>query len=481
MRQNRLFELLRTLAPQEVVRLRQFVDSPYFRTGEQREQLLPLLDLCLEVSRSSDNVALDKDALHAALSLNKPVVSRKIEKSLNVLHQMAVRFLIVDQYLSPAHEPEQQLLLAKTFQDRGLIKRSKSVLNAVQKQLEQYEHQEWLYYFWKLRLSIQMTDVHTLSFSEQRAAMLNQSFEELYLLYHAIRLELSANATTSSNRSLVNLSDLALQLLHEVPNAPELIEANPFLLLCHLHLSLDYKSTPDLALYQKAIAVLRRKTHLLNQESAQNAWALARNIAAGWWNIHKDKNYGSVFLEVSLESLNRGYLYYHGSISPYALEGICKIANELDQPDLALRILNEHRGKIVGESEDEPFYRYYLARHYLFTGNIQEGLRILPASMPENSFQLNARIVEIQLLYEERSELLPYRMDALRLKLNRTVPDWCSPARIRNVRAFLNALARIQRCPPGNIRRLEAIQAQIRAAPNTAEYYWLLAKVGASA
>lgn len=242
------------------------------------------------------------------------------------------------------------------------------------------------------------------------------------------------------------------------------------------YMSLFKRTEPDEQLLHQFIQALREREHRLSSNEVKRAWTMARNIATHWQNLCKEKVYGRIYLEITLENLSRGLLHYNDNILHYTLESICKAALEMDLPELSYRVLSEHRGRIIGEPADEPFYRYNLARHQLYVGNLEEALDVLPHNMPDESYLLHLKVLEIQILYELNSSLLLYRMDALRLFIRRKGSTFFPPQRLLKARRFLNILARICRCPDGNIQRTQDIIAQIQNPPYTLEYYWLLRK-----
>ncbi|HRI61343.1 MAG TPA: hypothetical protein PK228_16500, partial [Saprospiraceae bacterium] len=132
-------------------------------------------------------------------------------------------------------------------------------------------------------------------------------------------------------------------------------------------------------------------------------------------------------------------------------------------------------------TSDELFFTYFLAKYHRYAGNPEKALELLPATLPDNIFQLHAKILEIQILYELNSDLLPYRMDALRVFLHRSGPKLHPQERIIKVGRFLNYLMQLCRCAPGNMKRIGKIVTRIQTDSQTSEYHWLLEKAAALA
>lgn len=477
MRQSRLFELLRTFSKEERLRLRLFAASPYFSRGEWAGQLSALLEFCLASLDNDSGSVPERAEAYAALFPGEASVAGKLEKRMSALYGLAQQFLITELYFLPENEPDHQMALAQELQKRGLNTRSRAALKAARQLLEHAVQHDSVYYAKQLKLAGQETTQAFITPSKSGKIPLNRNFETLFLFYHTVKQDLALSFQSLVSRYAYQPSALTLRILNEEPLPPEFLDSNPFLYFSSFYLALLNRAEPDMDNFNRFIRELRQQEGLLSTYDVQNCWTIARNLLIIWWNSSKKKEIAQLYLDISLENASRGYLSYHGKIHPYSLESVCRMALESGRFDIAYGFVREQRGKISGETEDEPYFRHNMTRYYLHTGDFEKALDELPHSIPDNSVQLNSKILEIQILYELDSELLPYRMDALRIFLNRSGPRIHSPQRLKMVRDFLNFLAQIRRCPPGNARRAETIAARIKSIPPVTEYYWLLDKV----
>lgn len=479
MRKSQLFELLRTFSPQERQRLRLFAASPYFSRGEWAGQLSALLDFCLNFLDKDSESGPEKAEAYAVLFPGEAWVAGKLEKRMSALHSLVLQFLVTEQYFLPENESDRQVVLAQEFRKRDLPARSRAALRTARQMLDRAVQHDSAHFARKLRLAEQETNHAFLTPSRSGNIPLNQNFETLFLFYHTAKQDLALSFQFLLHRFAYQPSALTLRILNEEALPPEFLKSNPILYFGSFYIALSNRPEPDMDNFSRFIRELRQEEQFLSSIDAQNCWAMARNQLIIWWNSTKDKKIAQKYLDISLENASRGYLYYHGKILPYSLEVICKVALELGYFEIAYRFVREHRGKISGETDEEPYFRFNLARYYLYTGAPEKALDELPHSIPDVSTQLNIKILEIQILHELDSELLQYRMDALRVFLNRSGPRMHPPQRIKFVRDFLNYLAQIRRCPAGNMRRAETIIARIRSNLHTAESTWLLKKAAA--
>lgn len=477
--QGRLMELLRTFSLQERQRLRLFVASPYFSKGENSHQLAALLELCLNAIDKNTDSGLEKAEVYAAVFPGEMPVAGKLEKRMSALHRLAMQFLVTDYYFQPENEPDRQLVLAQEFRKRGLASRAGDALQTARQLLERSGRRNSVYLARNLKLTEQEVEHAILQPSKPAKIPLNQNFEALFLFYQAAKNELAIGLAPLIQRFSFQPSPLTWHMLDEAPIPPEFLKIHPMLYFSSHFIALVNRAEPDIEAFELIVRDLRQQENLLAYEDVRNCWAMARNLLIRWWNTWKRKEFLKIYLDISLENASRGYLNYYGKILPYTLESLCNIALALDKPDISYRFIQEYRGNISGEPDDEPFFRYNLAKYYLYTGEPEKALDLLPHSMPDTSCQLNAKVLEIKILYEIDSELLPYRIGSLRMFLNRAAPRLHPPERQKVIGHFLNFLTRICRCPPGNAKRAAAIADSIRATPMVTEYHWLLEKAAA--
>jgi len=477
MRINRLIELLQGFTPDEHRRLRLFVASPYYVQGKMAESLPALLDLALVCVESQPETWPDTKAAYTVLFPDEPFVQGKLEKRVGTLYQLALQFLVAAHLFAPDNNLSHQMALIESFQQRGMFDLSAKALKAANILLKEPQNKNEHYYWQRYYVTILEANQTFLNPSKGERFSFNNCFEPLYQLYQKTKLDILAAISAVGNRCALKPSALAQKMIDEEPYVDVFTPDNPLLYFTARCLNLQHLTKPDYNRLDETIRVLRERQHTLQLDDKKRVWAMVRNIHITWWNLNKDLDGCRQLFGIFLDNLADGYLYYSHKILPHTLGTMCKVCADVGMPEVARDILLAHRGRISGETEAEPYFHYNLARYHLFIGEPDEALRLMPASMPESSFQLQANLLELQVLYELDSELLPYRMDAFRLALRRTVNQYTSDAYRTNLMLFHNTLARICRCPPGNARRAKAIQAQLLATPQTMEYFWLLRKI----
>lgn len=477
MRLSRLIHLLSTFRPDERARLRLYVQSPYFVPEQTAAGLLPLLDLALRAAETPSDAWPDTAAAYAALFPNEPVVKGKVEKRIGALHQIALQFFALECRSGVADEPDRQMAMAHAFLRRSQFKLSRAALKTASDLLDRDGVKDNHHYRRRLQQTTLAADQAILENSKDIRTVFGACLEALRQYNQAFKLDVAAALNGLSQRIAFDGSPLVQSLLDEMRPEEVVVSEDPMRYISLRHLVLSQQNTPDFEGADHLEQVVRQYEHTLHPEEARRAWGMVRNTLLRWRLVCKDPELNQRYLAVALENLKNGHLYYNGAILPYNLETMCGIAADLGKPDLIKALLLEHRGKINGEPADEPFFHCLMARYFLSVGNPEEALRILPARMPEASFQWQVNLLELQILYDLQSDLFPYRLDAMRLYLRRSGHHRMGHTIRTGRQAFVNAIARLHRCPQGHRRRAAAIGAQIRATPITVEYCWLLKKV----
>jgi hypothetical protein len=476
MRFSRLLELLQTFSSSERTQFRLFVASPYFVQGKKNGQLTALLAFGLGSLDRPPETWPDNTAAYAALFPGAPRVAGKLGKWTKTLHRLAMQFIIVEQVRKPENEPENQIKLTAELQRRRLFDRSEALLCTTRKLLDNLERGQVKDHLLRFKLIEHEMNQMVLHPSKKVRFAPNEAFETVYLQYQAMKLDLAIATKSLHHRISFAPSTLAQYMLYEEPFFEELAQDHPLLYLSSRFVSITSQDRPNLEQFGQYVRSIREYENLLLPADVKRVWAMARNILLHWWLKNKDLEIVRLYFDLALDNLSNGRLHYHGLILHQTLESVCAVGLELNEHAVVYRLLQEHRGRIAGEQEDEPFFRYNLARYHFYIGNFREALDMLPHALPDPSYYIGAKILEIQILYELQSELLPFRMDAFRLFLRRGAIQIGSPERIESIRLFLNALARICRCPQGNTSRADTILTQIRATPHITVYYWLIKK-----
>ena len=137
--------------------------------------------------------------------------------------------------------------------------------------------------------------------------------------------------------------------------------------------------------------------------------------------------------------------------------------------------LKQYQYRIGGTPHTQDLYRLYFAYFLLFKGQLQEAEENLSADFEEPITRVDARCLEMMILYDSRSDLLAYKIESFRKLVRNTVglPE------IRREGFHNFALTLRKMLNPDlkrNDKRIDKIIADIKSNP-TSEFVWLISRL----
>lgn len=98
---------------------------------------------------------------------------------------------------------------------------------------------------------------------------------------------------------------------------------------------------------------------------------------------------------------------------------------------------------------------------------------------PFVDYLLHGKRLELKALYELKSDLLTYKLDAFKMFLSRTSHKLLSDAQRQINADFANLLHQLTYSNPGDTKRPERLTKRIQDKKQAAEWRWLLEKAQA--
>jgi hypothetical protein len=188
--------------------------------------------------------------------------------------------------------------------------------------------------------------------------------------------------------------------------------------------------------------------------------------------------YIGILYELIREHYQAGILHYDGKIAPHTLLNLAILALRQEDPAWLQQVLEENRGKIVSDNDDNDYYRLLWALLYSYQKNWEIALQHLPDTpFRELDYWLTHNRLELVLLYETRSPLLLYRMDAFKVQLTRYSAKHLTPIRQKPQSLFLNLLYQLVHTRTGQNKRIQKIENRILSKDFVPEKRWLLEKL----
>lgn len=260
-------------------------------------------------------------------------------------------------------------------------------------------------------------------------------------------------------------SDLPLRYLNE----------SIILLITYKIFRLLRQNEPSVSAFQELIDLLNTYEFQIEPPLLKQFYTYARNFCVILINS------GSVDLMPVLhylqqDNLKRGYLYYDGKISPSAFMSVVTVAIRVKNFDWALAFTESHRDKVIGDNDTHDLYRLNRATCLFELGQYDEALALLPDNSPFADYLLMIRGLELKIMYETNSELLPYKVDAFKMFLSRASHKFLAPSVRVFQNNFVNFLQQLMHSIPGDKVRAERLYQRIATRKFVAERDWLLKK-----
>ncbi len=101
---------------------------------------------------------------------------------------------------------------------------------------------------------------------------------------------------------------------------------------------------------------------------------------------------------------------------------------------------------------------------------------MIPDTSSYTIYLLNIRRLELKLLYETSSELLPYKIDAFKMFLSRASNKFLARSLREYQNNFVNLLQQLTHSIPGDKVRAERLIRRITSRKSVSERDWLLEK-----
>ncbi len=468
MRNSSLTEIFETLSASEKEDFGLFVRSPwcndYPHPGEQN----------LLLSYLAETAEPDKEGAYAAVFPGQPFVDNKLEKLMSATLKSLRRWIVLRRHDS---EPEELLELARFYGTRGLDERFERTIVQARALLEEKTIHEIPDYLLRYLVEYELSTYRTINNLKKDDANFNNTLLALDRFYLVTRLK---------NTALLQQQSLFLPL--EMPAFGEFLPA--MLAEMKRHESLQ---TPLVQLYERVYSMsfgdaltesdlreflqfMTENATRLNAETLDVAAVCACNYCTRMYNRSRFEMLPVLF-EVLLHRLGSGHLYtpeHKMRVSDFLL--IVHVALRLKKTDWVKSFLDEHKGRLYGIETPEEAWNFNYARYLFFVGRPDEALDYLSATYEELFYKISAKILELQILYEQDAEILLPKLDAAKLFFFREKK--ITPDKKVLYNDFIDMLKQMVNPKTlGNRERISKLIDKVKGLPNIVERDWVLEKL----
>ena len=449
----------------------------FFNNGKFRHQASRLLDICiLEHSKGQE---LNKNAIYHEIFPGSAFIEGKLEKVMVEALKLVKNMLLVADFLKEENSAQHQSTLAKIFLSKGLDKRFHIQLAKAQKHLSEWSK--------NLEYYKNLIDIETII--HEYEALYNQKKGDLNItrLLFSINLKNKLDFVTLFNRLLlqqkiskISLPDSLSGIVNSFTIEPEYLSESSILEANYMIFKLLNSKLPDPAGIRDLLAFIRQFEKQIDKESLQEFYAYARNLCVINLNYDiENKEIGDILNVLYKDNLERGLLHYNGKLHPSRYWAVSSNAIRVKDFDWAKEFIETYKDQIIGENESRDIYRLNMANYLFGIGQYSKCLEHIAATSPFLDYQLHGKRLELMALYELKSDLLPYKLDAFKVFLSRASPKILAED-IKQLNAdFVNFIFQIVSSIPGDMKRADTVIRRLNEKKKVSEWRWLMEKAQA--
>ncbi|HAD11922.1 MAG TPA: hypothetical protein DCF33_05735 [Saprospirales bacterium] len=257
----------------------------------------------------------------------------------------------------------------------------------------------------------------------------------------------------------------------------ESLQESPILEANYLIFKLLKNILPEPSGIRELLDFIKKFEPQIDQESLQEFYAYARNLCVIQLNNDiENKEVGDILNALYKDNLERGLLHYNGRLHPSRYWAVSSNAIRVKDFKWAKSFIEQYKEQLIGENETRDIYRMNMANYFFGIGEYSKCLDYIPATSPFLDYQAIGKRLELMALYELKSELLPYKLDAFKVFLSRTSPKILAE-NIRQLNTdFVNFLFQIVSSIPGDLKRADTVIRRINEKKRVVEWHWLMDK-----
>jgi len=480
MEQSQLIELIQTFQPEEKEQVLHFATLPLFNNGRMKTLVIPLLNICLNHPWHDSEQRLDKKQIFASLFPDQKFIEGKVEKVMVEAHKVVRDFLLVKHYFRDENEFYQTFDFSEIVRNRNLVNRHRQLLSRLKKMQEETCFRNTLFFHQQFLVENAIHENESLH--NQRKGDLN-----IPSVLHSLDLYYYLNRIALLNRFILQQKVASLDTFNIIQSELEIdfvpvryLEIVPSLKISYEIFTLLKKSHPEPSDLRNLFNLLILHESALDQATLREFYTYLRNMCALVLMTNPEQEEINFTLHnLYKDNLERGYLHYEGRLHPSRFIAISENAARVKQHEWALEFIQKYRHEIIDENESHDIYRLNMALYLFSVEKFSECLDYIPASSPFVDYLLRGKRLELKALYELRSELLPYKLDAFKMFLSRTSQKLLSKTQRQIHSDFANLLHQLVYSNPGDPKRSELLIKRIQEKKQSAEWRWLLEKAKA--
>jgi hypothetical protein len=471
-----LVEILAVLTPEEQKRLVLYFNSPYSNQYFPAIHALRLVESMLYVISIKRPAGLQKERLYEMVFPEEPYIFNKLEKQASLALKITRQFIQQESMRKLFNPGFSDYLLGAFYQEKSLL----NEFERIQEKLSDWQSQRDAWSSWDFCVNwlieekrrkhksevYQKKDDHHLFQSLQAIESLYQN-ERFYNISLLLNLNHVTPLITSQQKN-----DLIESLKH--PRNTQFNHSIPGQLYEQSILLLSAPD-PDIGLVESFSKKLFHSGTALNPVQFNHFEVIAINYCVR--NMAFDASFLPVLFNLLRQRFESGRSLQNGKIIASEFQNIVKVGLLSGEYGWVWDFMETNRHLITGSQHPEEYYRFNVATFWFYKHEYEKALDILMTlDYHELQYKISSKILEIKILYELESDILPARIDAAKIFFYRE--KHISPEKKDQYCRFADFMRRLIRPQTSvNLLRIEKLLEELEADPAIAEWYWLREKL----
>ena len=476
MQSTKLILILKTFHSDGFFRLEKFIRSPYFADVKQRMKVEELFNLLQKEHPHFNRPGFDKGFLFEKLYPEEPFSASKLDKLMSRLLRLIKKFIIAEQVYRD--ETQQQIILSRYYRDQQLIRPFQQNAQLLKRKQSNVEAKDKDFYLNNFLLEREIADFESLFNVRKENLNLPDTLKSLDVFYLLTKLEYTCRLLSQQSSAIpLSIQDSLLNDDHFtllLKDRPQMIEP---LILAYYQAYLILSTENGLQAYKELRKTLAAYARQIPFEQMKALQVICRNFCAQQYN-QGDRSYLDELFLLYKEHLENGYLYYNEGLRPSSIKNIMTLGLKLKQFDWVYDFLEAHKSRIVGTTHQEDIYRFNLSLYYFALKRYDKALDQLADKYEDTYYKIAARRLELKIYYEQKSVLLPSKMEAFKIYLFRISKKMLTNLHRRGNNNFIDMLKQIQNPKTlKNASRIQKLIDRIDSKEAMMEKEWLLRKI----
>lgn len=469
-----VFEILETLNTEELDALTRFLASPYFNTGTTADKHMLLLQAYRNAKQVGDDRLFDREVMYPFVYRDEKFIAGKIDKLLTEFKKLLNTYLITSQFNKKFSEEKQSILLLSFLRQKNLEKRYFQTLDKLDIQTQNTDSIEAMALH--LEVAHEEHEWHNTFNKAKGDLKLPELIRNLDRYYYAQKTELLSKLLQQKRLTILS-EDLLNADIYQWKVPVEFQNESKVILISSKIFDLLNSESITVSDFEDLLHLLKTHEADISPAKLTEFYTYLRNFCNYLIDFKMQYDMKIVHHQIQKDNLARGYFYFNGKISSNGFISIIQRALDVNAVAWANDFIESHKDIIIGENEEQEFYRTAKAMYYFALSRFDEALEILPFGSSYTYYHLIARRLELKIYYELDSDLLLYKIDAFKMFISRAGKKDLPKSRAEFYVNFVNFVRQLYLSPKvRDKKRAEQMQKRIQEKSHVAERAWLLEK-----